>query len=276
MNAPASPQVLEFAREELAGKLLALCVSQLEALKTPWNMTSEKNQQISLDKMREVVEREVRRAVMVIATERAPRLTATVESVTFKDGIKAVLTLDKHSEGRHDLADSEGTTVLIVMANPEQFSGGMEKTGAAPDQNALPLDSQPEIREEPDGTYTIYKDKMPMPGGKGFPDHAAAEAWLQKQLGIEKKKAEGKKGKKDAAPQPPPPAEAPPPEKPLDLEEVKKVFHEAAKQEAGKDEGTWESGWDAVVAKYPRDYVADNYAELSAAYADGWESGTDD
>jgi len=275
MNAPTKPQVLEFAREELAGKLKAMCVGLLESFKNPWNMTSEKNQAIALNKMEEVIQQEVRRAVMVIATERAPRLTATVESVTFKDGIKAVLTLDKHSEGRHDLADSEGTTVLIVMANPEQFSGGMEKTGAAPDQNALPLDSQPEIREEPDGTYTIYKDKMPMPGGKGFPDHAAAEAWLQKQLGIEKKKAEGKKGKKDAATEPPPP-HAPTPEKPLDLEEVKKVFHEAAKQEAGKDEGTWESGWDAVVAKYPRDYVADNYAELSAAYADGWESGTDD
>ena len=276
MNAPVKPQFVEFAREELAGKLLALCVSQLEALKTPWNMTSEKNQQISLDKMREVVEREVRRAVMVIATERAPRLTATVESVTFKDGIKAVLTLDKHSEGRHDLADSEGTTVLIVMANPEQFTGGMEKTGAAPDQTALGLASQPEILERKDGTYSVMKDGVPMVGGESFADHAAAEAWLQKQLGVEKKKAEGKKGKKDAAPQPPPPAEAPPPEKPLDLEEVKKVFHEAAKQEAGKDEGTWESGWDAVVAKYPRDWVQDNYLEVSAAYADGWEAGTEE
>jgi len=275
MNAPVKPQFVEFAREELAGKLKAMCVGLLESFKNPWNMTSEKNQAIALNKMEEVIQQEVRRAVLVIATERAPRLTATVESVTFKDGIKAVLTLDKHSEGRHDLADSEGTTVLIVMANPEQFSGGMEKTGAAPDQTALGLASQPEILERKDGTYSVMKDGVPMVGGESFADHAAAEAWLQKQLGVEKKKAEGKKGKKDATTEPPPP-HAPTPEKPLDLEEVKKVFHEAAKQEAGKDEGTWESGWDAVVAKYPRDYVQDNYAELSASYADGWEAGTED
>jgi hypothetical protein len=274
MNSPATPKVLEFAREELAGKLKAMCVGLLESFKNPWNMTSEKNQQIALAKMEEVIEQQVRRAVMVIATERNPRLSATVESVTFKDGIKAVLTLDKHSEGRHDLADAEGTTVLIVMANPEQFTGGMEKTGAAPDQNALNLESQPEIRREDDGTYAIYKDKMPMPGGKGFPDHEAAETWLQKQLGIGKSKTEKKGAKK--AEEPPPATEQKAPEPEPDLEEVKKAFHAAAKDEAAKDGGEWETGWNAIVAKYPSAWAQDNYAELSAAYADGWEEGTKD
>lgn len=275
MNAPQNPRVLEFAREELAGKLKAMLVGLLESFKTPWNMTSEKNQAIALAKMEEVIDQQVRRAVMVIATERTPSLSATVESVTFKDGIKAVLMLDRHAEGRHDLADAEGTTVLIVMANPEQFTGGMEKTGAAPDQAALGLESLPEIRKEDDGTYTIYKDKMPMPGGKGFPDHAAAEAWLQKTLGIEKPKAD-KKGAKKGKTEDVPPAAAPKAEAAPDLEEAKKAFYDAAKAEAEKDGGEWETGWNAVVASYPSAWVQDNYAELSAAYADGWEEGTED
>lgn len=281
MNAPANPKVLEFAREELAGKLKAMCVGLLESFKTPWNMTSEKNQAIALAKMEEVIQQQVRRAVMVIATERNPRLSATVESVTFKDGIKAVLTLDKHAEGRHDLADAEGSTCVIVMANPEQFTGGMEKVGAQPDQAALGLESLPEIRKESDGTYTIYKDKVPMPGGKGFPDHAAAEAWLQKTLGIEKPKAEKKGAKKGKTEEPPAdeqkaPAAARKPEPAPDLEEAKRAFHAAAKEEAAKDGGDWEAGWSAIVAKYPSAWVQDNYAEISAAYADGWEEGTED
>lgn len=281
MNAPANPKVLEFAREELAGKLKAMCVGLLESFKTPWNMTSEKNQEIALAKMEEVIEQQVRRAVLVIATERTPSLSGTVESVTFKDGIKAVLTLDRHAEGRHDLADAEGTTVLIVMANPEQFTGGMEKVGAQPDQNALNLESLPEIRPEDDGTYTIYKDKVPTPGGKGFPDHAAAEAWVQKQLGVGKPKTDKKGSKKAKAEEPPageqqPPAAAAKSEPAPDLEEVKTAFHTTAKEEAAKDGGDWEAGWNAIVAKYPSAWVQEYYGELSSSYADGWESAGDE
>jgi len=275
MNAPANPKILEFAREELAGKLKAMCVGLLESFKTPWNMTSEKNQEIALHRMEEVIERSVRQAVIVIATDRAPSLAGTVESVTFKDGIKAVLTLDKHAEGRHNLADAEGTTVLIVMANPEQFTGGMEKVGAAPDQHGLPLESQPEIRKEKDGSYSVFKDDVRMPGGAGFPTHDAAEQWLQKLLGIEKKKTEKKDAKKGKAEEPPAAVEQPPAVATPDLEEAKKAFFKAAEEEAKKDSGTWETGWDSVVAKYPSAWVQDNYGELSSAYADGWENSGD-
>jgi len=211
----------------------------------------------------------------VIATDRAPSLAGTVESVTFKDGIKAVLTLDKHAEGRHNLADAEGTTVLIVMANPEQFTGGMEKVGAAPDQHGLPLESQPEIRKEKDGSYSVFKDDVRMPGGAGFPTHDAAEQWLQKLLGIEKKKTEKKDAKKGKAEEPPAAVEQPPAVATPDLEEAKKAFFKAAEEEAKKDSGTWETGWDSVVAKYPSAWVQDNYGELSSAYADGWENSGD-
>jgi len=275
MNAPANPKILEFAREELAGKLKAMCVGLLESFKTPWNMTSEKNQEIALNKMEEVIKQAVRQAVMVIATDRAPSLAGTVESVTFKDGIKAVLTLDKHAEGRHNLADAEGTTVLIVMANPEQFTGGMEKVGAAPDQHGLPLESQPEIRKEKDGSYSVFKDDVRMPGGAGFPTHDAAEKWLQKLLGIEKKKADKKGTKKEKGEEPPAAKEQPPAAIP-DLESAKKAFFDAAAAEVKKDDGVWETGWEAVVAKYPSDWVQDNYGDLSSSYANGWESGTTD
>jgi len=56
MNAPTTEPTMnpavEFAREELAGKLLAMCVGQLEKLKTPWNMTSESGQAVALNAIR--------------------------------------------------------------------------------------------------------------------------------------------------------------------------------------------------------------------------------
>jgi hypothetical protein len=244
-------------------------------MKTPFGMMTEKNQEITLNKLREVIEQAVRRAVIVIATDRTPSLAGTVESVTFKDGIKAVLTLDKHAEGRHNLADAEGTTVLIVMANPEQFTGGMEKVDAAPDQHGLPLESQPEIRKEKDGSYSVFKDNVRMPGGAGFPTHDAAEKWLQKLLGIEKKKADKKGTKKEKGEEPPAAKEQPPAAIP-DLEAAKKAFFDAAAAEVKKDDGVWETGWEGVAAKYPSDWVQDNYTELSAAYADGWEKNSGD
>lgn len=181
--------VQEFAQEELAGKLLAMCVGQLEGLKNPWNMTSEKNQEVVLNKMREVIDKGVHNAVLVIATQRRQALHATVEGVTFKDGIKATLSLSKAEPGRHELADAEGSTVLLIIANPEQFAGGAEKVQAKPDQNPLPLEEGYSICAPTAGfKYRVLKDGMPIPDApKGFDDHAAAEKWLQDHLEVGKK-----------------------------------------------------------------------------------------
>jgi hypothetical protein len=131
----------------------------------------------------------------------------------------------------------------------------------------LNLDAQHEIRKEPDGSYAIYLDpENPVAGGTGFKTHEAAEKWLQKYLGIDKKA----KGKKDDASQP---STEPPAVPAANLKEAIAAFKAAAIAETAREGGTWEAGWDAIVAKYPRAFVDENYAELSGAYADGWEEG---
>lgn len=316
MNAPTTTAA-EFAREELAGKLLALCVGQLEKLRNPWNMTSEANQQIALNAMRDAVEKAVREAVLVIATDRHPHLKATVESVTFKDGIKAVLTVDRSNAMRHDLADAEGGTIIVTIVHPETYSTGAEKVSAMPDQPALALDGDkppaealPEIKPMQDGTYTIYKDGAPMPGGKGFASQQDAETWLQKTLGIEKKRR--KPRGETTAPEIPPPATEPetnapvgetiagegettaadpppagqplaaedaPPPAPLvpapKLEDVIADFKQAATEEAKKgNRGDWDQAFKLVSSKYPPEFVDEFFTELDAAWADGWEEGS--
>jgi hypothetical protein len=193
------------------------------------------------------------------------------------------------------------------MAQPEAFVGGTEKVEAKPDQNALALDSQPEIHAEEDGTWTVYKDNMPMVGGKGFESHAKAEAWLQKHLGVGKgkKKADetatpedwtfpppegepgpgattdpeaakkpkkGKKDKKDPPPAPEGQADAP---QPPDLETATARFKELATA-GGKADADFDQTWTEACKEYPADFVDEHYTELSSAFADGWELGTEE
>lgn len=130
MNAPTKPETLEFAREELSGKLLALCVGQMEKLKTPWNMTSEKNQEIALNKMREVIDGAVRNAVLVIATERRPALRATDPKALYRhpdpvgpendsEILKAALGAEMviFAWGEHGWMNDRGPTVWTMLRN---------------------------------------------------------------------------------------------------------------------------------------------------------------
>lgn len=270
---------IDFAENELAGILLETCVRQLEGLQTPWSMTSEANQMIHINKMRENITKAVKDAVLVIATQRHPAIKATVKSVNFDDGIKATLTLNRHETGRHDLADSTGSTVLIILTDAESFLGGTEKVKGAPDQPELPLvdgetsgeagagtipESLPEIRENDDGTFTVYKDQMPVAGGKGFASHADAETWLQKTLGIEKKSA--------PAGEPVVPVRDEAAEKKR-VDDAVKAFKATGKTEAMKDVADWDTGWDAIAGKYDDNFVEEHYDVLSKAYADGFEAG---
>jgi len=66
----------------------------------------------------------IKDAVGMIAAEGRVTIVAELESVAIKDGIKAVCTLPKSSEQRHDLYDAQGKQVLIVVASAEAFLHG--------------------------------------------------------------------------------------------------------------------------------------------------------
>lgn len=273
-NPPAPAHIVEFAENEIAGTLLETCVRQLEALPNAWSLTSEANQQIAINKMRENIEKAVLKAVNIVATHRRPVIQATVKSVNFDDGIKAVLTISRGESGRHDLADATGSQVSVILISPNEFIGGTEKVKATPNQGALPLgevasqesteaqlqQSLPVIRINADGTFTIYKDEMPMPGGKGFASQADGEAWLQKQLGISKTSDDPARSSGDDA------ALA------KKLADAVAAFKAAGATEAKKKKPDWDTGYNAISEKYDPDFLEEHYAVLSAAYATGFES----
>lgn len=274
MNAPAT-ETIEFAEEELAGKLLRIVVAQLEGQREPWSKVSEEKQEIALNAMRLSVESGVRDAVYVIASDRRTALHAVVESVTFKDGIKAVFSLNKGDGGRHELADAEGGTALVIVGELDKFATGTEKVGAAPAQRGLALSTKaadpapevlppaPEAKEEPvpeviedGGAFVIVigkgEDRVRYPGApKSFKSAQRAEDWLQKE-----------QAKKDETL----------------LEGALEAFRKAG-EEAGKkpeDERNYDEAYERVSQLYAQIFLDDHYTELSAAFADGFDKSLGD
>jgi hypothetical protein len=72
-----------------------------------------------------------------VATDDRTRFTASVESVTFKDGVKAVLTMP-NTQASHELADTAGGRVYVVIEDPSRYTLDSSATPKSdPDQPDL-------------------------------------------------------------------------------------------------------------------------------------------
>lgn len=127
----------ELAREFMLGEVMAAAMRQLRALDKPWLRLPEQKQKDVIDEVRDSVSVAIRQAVEIIATDDRTRFTAQVESVTFKDGVKAVLTM-ANTMASHELADVQGGRVYVVIEDPNRYTQGSTAVPKAdPDQPAL-------------------------------------------------------------------------------------------------------------------------------------------
>lgn len=138
-NDTAAVDVPEMAATTVAGDLLAALIDELRLIERPWQSLPEVDQQDVIERLRARVKTNVEEAVRTIAADARPVIAAEVESVTVKDGIKAVLKLSKGDPNRHHLVDAQGDVVLIVVAGAAQYTGGLDAVQAEPDQRALGL-----------------------------------------------------------------------------------------------------------------------------------------
>lgn len=136
------PDTEALVAETLSGDIRDFLVDRIRQLPKVWDQMTAEEQQEQINAAIEAGNSLVRRAVAMIALSGRPTITATCESATVKDGIKAVLTLGKHDELRHALVDSQGQSVLIVVVDAENYIGsrGDLKPDAPPTEPGLPLD----------------------------------------------------------------------------------------------------------------------------------------
>lgn len=127
----------DLAREFMLGEVMAAAMRQLRALDKPWLRLPEDKQKDVIEEVRDAVSVAIRQAVEIIATDDRTRFTAQVESVTFKDGVKAVLTM-ANTMASHELADVQGGRVFVVIEDPNRYTASSSAVPKAEaDQHAL-------------------------------------------------------------------------------------------------------------------------------------------
>ena len=155
---PDSALDLDLAAETLTGDLRDLILDTLrnEQDKRPWFERSEVQQREAASRIEQATHAWVRKAVELIAAGGRHTIKATIEQVVVKDGIKAVLTMSKFDKLWHNLVDAQGSAVLIVVADSEEFEGERKPVEIRPDQPNLPMAEH----SAPDGFEAINETPM--------------------------------------------------------------------------------------------------------------------
>jgi hypothetical protein len=147
----------DLATETLTGDVRDFILDRLrhEQDRLPWHERSEAEQRDTVYRVETAVHKVVRQAVEIIAAGGRRSIRATLEQITVKDGITGKVVLSKFDEQRYALMDAAGSSILIVVADPEEFTGERSSVAIRPDQSEL-LEQSGVVHAAPDGAETPF------------------------------------------------------------------------------------------------------------------------
>jgi len=124
----------------LLGDLIKVTVDSLKQMDRPWVNLSEEEQNRIIGNVTHTMRQAVREACVIIddSVDKI-RIRAQVDSITIKDGIKAVLKVDANNDGRHALSDSSGEYVDIIICRIGDLLHEGGAPTADPQQSAMEL-----------------------------------------------------------------------------------------------------------------------------------------
>lgn len=145
--------VHQLAAETLCGDIRDFILDRLrhEQDKRPWHERSEADQRDTVHQVEVSVRDVVTRVIDIIAGGGRNTITAAVESISVKDGIKCVLALSRHDPQRHRLIDATGARVMVVIADPDEFDGEREPVAIKPDQAEMLGDAAMAVHSDGNG-----------------------------------------------------------------------------------------------------------------------------
>lgn len=132
--------VFETCEQTVVGDLMALTLDELKHAQDVWQKLSEDEQDDAIRRVEQRVKAAVTTVVRMISAQGFTRVPAKIESITIKDGMKAVLLPLAISEDKHALIDAQGQTVTIVLADVSKFVDAPHDHKAEPVQRDLALD----------------------------------------------------------------------------------------------------------------------------------------
>lgn len=118
-------RAMKIARATLTGDVRDIILNDMKERKTslPWNLRTEDQQAELIAQVTSMSLSIVERVVEIVAAGGRRTIRANLTKITIKDGIKAEIELSKQDEQRHELFDSQGSMVMIVIADAEIYEG---------------------------------------------------------------------------------------------------------------------------------------------------------
>jgi len=132
-----------FKLESLTGPMGSVIVKlireQLMQQRTLWAVTPKQQQEEILDYCAEEVDKVVIACARKIVAAGCPSVTATLQQITVKDGVKATLLFDRADEALDALTHRVGQNLVLVLVDPADHASRIEDLQGDEDQNPLPL-----------------------------------------------------------------------------------------------------------------------------------------
>lgn len=156
-------ELIELTADTLGRDLLNTVIDELHKAKFAWAELSELQQNQSIDRLRQQCRNIISSGLNVLFRGAYPACEATLDSITVKGGLQVKLKIAKGARNWHDVIDAEGAKVLLVIADPDQYTEHMNDVKARAGQGDLF-----------DGTYKgtneYRRDQAPEPPAKSWAD----------------------------------------------------------------------------------------------------------
>ena len=139
--------VKDIAAEEMGKKLLESLIGVVQSIKRPWDEMTQSEQDDAIGKMRFAVKMATTLAVRLIGSNGATHVVGTLDQITIKDGVKAVVQIGKNAENLPELFEAQGGEVMIVCSRQDYLDGINEVKGE-PDQGSFEME-EPSVESLP-------------------------------------------------------------------------------------------------------------------------------
>lgn len=126
-----------YAQSGLAAQVTETLIDEIRGLDKPWHKIPEAEQAVVISRLSDSVYNSMQKAVQVLAAQGHKAVICNLFSVTFKDGVRATITVAPGSDLRHDLADYATKDCVLVLADPSVFMDGLADLKPDADQPKL-------------------------------------------------------------------------------------------------------------------------------------------
>lgn len=182
--------------------LVAALLEEVRGMPDHWAKIDSTRQQKIIENLKDKTRRAIDQALTLMMRSEFQAVPAKLEFVNRKEGIRAGLTVKGDAVCRHALFDASGTQVLVIIADPKQWTARMDEIMAKDDQPDLfdtsvnydPARDQPGYRRDQDRlapagkTWAELKESFGVAGENKQPDYqtrydaAFAEIYGKKPL----------------------------------------------------------------------------------------------